>query len=151
MESASSFLTQEKVVPRVSTTVARTYLMNSPSSSGRTRPDLTANFASKVSTLQGEGTKSCLAAASAIERVLDQLGDCADRIVRSRSGGIAFIFVAGSRYAMLECDDDGVTVALLSDRSSNSEADTWVVDANGLTGAVRRIRTFLGAPHGAHP
>ena len=152
MEAASSFLTEEKVVPRVNTTVARTYLVNSPPSSpGRTRSDPSGSLASKVSALQGNASTSCLAAASSIERVLDQLGDCADKIVRSRSGGIAFIFIAGSRYAMLECDDEGVTVALLSDRSIDSEADTWVVDTDGLTGAVRRIRAFLGAPHGAHP
>ena len=151
MEAASSFLTQEKVVPRVSTTVARAYLVNdSPSSAGPSRSE-PVGLASKVSALQRDVSKSCLAAALAIERLLDQLGDCANRIVRSRSGGIAFIFIAGSRYGMLECDDDGVTVGLLSDRSTDSEADTWVVDSDGLTSAVRKIRMFLGAPHGAHP
>lgn len=148
----SSFLTDEKVVPRVMTTVAGTYLVNAPpGSTGVQRSAAAGRPESKVFALQGEVSEASLTAASAVERVLDQLGDSADRIVRSRSGGIAFLFFAGPRYAMLESDDDGSTVALLSDRATDTEAETWVVDPDGLTSAVRKIRSFLGAPRGAYP
>jgi hypothetical protein len=106
-----------------------------------------ASSAAKVGAFRNDLTLACFSAASAVERVLDQLSERPDRLVRPRGGGLAFVFLGGVRYAMLESDDEGVTVAMLSDRASNSEADTWVVEAGGLTKAVRRIRTFLGAPN----
>lgn len=152
MTVSNSFLTDERVVRRVSTTVARTYLVNvPPNSRAGIRSDPEASLPSKVSALRGQVGELPLAAAATVERVLNQLGESADRIVPSRSGGVAFLFFVDSRYAMLECDEDGVTVALLSDRSKDEEAETWVVDSDGLTSAVRRIRSFLGAPRGARP
>ena len=147
MEAASSFLTENRVAPLVTTTVARTYLASVPEQSSinalRTDPRV-EGFRQRVS-------RPCFLAASAVERVLNQLGDCADRIVISRAGGIAFIFLGGSKYAMLESDEEGSLVALLSDRLSTSEAETWIVEPDGLTAAVRKIRSFLGSPHGTHP
>lgn len=142
MEGTSSFLTEERVAPLVSTTVGRTYL------SREARSDPSASVQSEVATRRAELTESCLKAASSVERLLNQLGEKPNRVVRPRGGGLAFVFLGASRYAMLETDDDGVTVAMLSDRSNDSEAETWVVEAGGLTNAVRKIRAFLGAPHG---
>ncbi len=143
MDGISSFLTEERVAPLVSTTVGRAYLAGDA-----TRSDPAASSATKVAAFRNELTDFCFSAASAVERVLGQLSERPDRIVRSRGGGLAFVFLGEARYAMLESDDEGVTVAMLSDRASNSEADTWVVESGGLTKAVRKIRTFLGAPHG---
>ncbi len=143
MDGTSSFLTEERVAPLVSTTVGRAYL-----TVDATRPDPVATSAIKVASFRNELTEVCFSAASAVERVLDQLSERPDRIVHARSGGLAFVFLGETRYAMLESDDEGVTVAMLSDRASNSEADTWVVETGGLTRAVRKIRAFLGAPHG---
>jgi len=142
MEGIKSFLTEERVAPLVSTTVGRTYLAR------EARSDPSASAYGEVATRRAELTEPCFTAASAVERVLDQLGEKPTRIVRPRGGGLAFVFLGTSRYAMLETDDDGVTVAMLSDRSNDSEADTWVVEAGGLTHAVRKVRAFLGAPHG---
>jgi hypothetical protein len=135
-------LTGERVAPLVSTTVGRTYL------AAEARSDLSASANREVAARRAELTGPCFTAASAIERLLNQLGEKPDRTVKPRGGGLAFVFLGGSRYAMLESDDDGITVAMLSDRSNDSEADTWVVEAGGLTNAVRKIRAFLGAPHG---
>ena len=142
MDGTSSFLTEEMVAPLVRTTVGRAYLADAA------RSDPAASSVTKVAAFRKDLTELCFSAASAVERVLDQLSERPDRIVRPRGGGLAFVFLAGARYAMLESDDEGVTVAMLSDRASDSEADTWVVEAGGLTNAVRKIRTFLGAPHG---
>lgn len=149
MEQVSSFTsTSDRVVRAVTTTVAGGYLVNSrgaPSSA----PD--EGVAGKVDHMRGEVTTEALQSARTVERVLSQLGERPDRIVRSRGGGIAFLFLARGRYAMLECDDEGVTIALLSDRSTDSEAETWIVAPGELTSAVRRIRSFVGASHGSHP
>lgn len=143
MDGISSFLTEERVAPLVSTTVGRAYLAGDV-----TRSDPAASSPTKVTAFRKELTEACFSAASAVERVLDQLSERPDRIVRPRGGGLAFVFLGGARYAMLESDDEGITVAMLSDRASTAEADTWVVEAGGLTKAVRKIRAFLGAPHG---
>ena len=141
MELTNSFLTDDRVIPLANTTVARTYL------SGDVVQYDTANPVSKVASFRNVVSTACFEAASTVERVIDQLNECPDRVVRSRPGGIAFVFLAGARYAMLETDEEGITAALLSDRSTDSEAETWVVDANGLTTAMRRIRSFLGIAH----
>lgn len=144
MEANSSFLTEDRVRPVVTTTVAGTYLANVPlQPKPRNDP--------KVETLRHQVSRECFEAASAAERVLNQLGDPANRVLLSRAGGIAFIFLGGPKYAMLESDEDGSLVALLSDRASSLEAETWVVESTGLTAAVRKIRSFLGSPHGANP
>jgi hypothetical protein len=150
MEAASSFLTEDRVAPLVRTTVARNYLASVKEQSPRNTSRSDAG-PTKVDSFRQQVGEPCLLAALAVERVLNQLGDCADRTVLSRGGGIAFIFLGGSKYAMLECDEEGALVALLSDRASASEAETWVVEPGGLTAAVRKIRSFLGAPHAAHP
>jgi hypothetical protein len=146
MVAISSFLTDDRVVKVANTTVARAYLIRDA-----IRSDPAPSPTVKVASFRGEVGKPCLTAASAVERVIEQLNECPDRIVRPRGGGIAFIFLAGARYAMLETDEEGTTVALLSDRSTDSEAETWVVEADGLTMAVRKIRSFLGLPHGTQP
>lgn len=143
MDGISSFLTGERVAPLVSTTVGRAYLAGDVA-----RSDPGASSDTQVPAFRKELTESCFAAASAVERVLEQLSERPDRIVRPRGGGLAFVFLGGARYAMLESDDEGITVAMLSDRASTAEADTWIVEAGGLTAAVRKIRAFLGAPHG---
>lgn len=146
MEATSSFLTEDRVAPLVTTTVARTYLASVP-----LQPKANPRSEAKVESFQSQVSLPCLQAAAAVERVLNQLGDPADRVVLSRAGGIAFVFLGGAKYAVLESDEDGSLVALLSDRASTSEAETWVVEPNGLTAAVRKIRSFLGSPHGANP
>lgn len=146
MEATSSFLIDDRVEPVVTTKVARDYLVSvpfQPKTNQRTDP--------KVEGLRRQVGDASFTAASAVERALNQLGAPADRVVISRAGGIAFIFLGGAKYAMLESDEDGSLVALLSDRASTAEAETWVVESNGLTAAVRRIRSFLGSPHGANP
>jgi hypothetical protein len=147
---ASSFLTDDRVTRVVTTTVARTYLATDDPPQG-TRSSSEVRPPDKVDAFREDVSDPCLVAASAVERLLNQLGDCADRIVRPRGGGLAFIFINGDKYAMLECDEEGTTAAMLSDRSIDSEAETWVVDSNGLTGTVRKIRAFLGAPRAAYP
>jgi hypothetical protein len=147
MEVASSFLTENRVTPLVTTTVAGAYLASVPEQSPRDA--LRAD--PKIDTIRQQVSGLCVRSALAVERVLNQLGDSPDRIVLSRAGGIAFLFLGGSKYAMLECDDEGSLIALLSDRSSASEAETWVVEPDGLTTAVRKIRSFLGSPHATHP
>lgn len=140
----SSFLTDDRVAPLVTTTVADTYLASvplQPKSNPRTDP--------KVEAFRLQVSRECFQAAAAVEHVLNQLGDPADRVVLSRAGGIAFIFLGDSKYAALECDDEGSTVAMTSDRSTDSEADAWEVESGALTGTVRKIRSFLGAPHAA--
>jgi len=143
MEGTSSFLIEERVAPLVTTTVGRAYLTGDS-----TRSDPSVSPVVKVAGFRHELTALCFSAASAVERVLEQLSEQPDRIVLPRGGGLAFVFLNGARYAMLESDDDGVTVAMLSDRTTDSEAETWVVESDGLTKAVRKIRSFLRAPHG---
>lgn len=106
--------------------------------------------ARRVDVFGGKVSSLCLLGAAKVERVLDQLGEYPDRVTQPRGGGIAFIFLAGDRNAMLETDEEGTTVALLSDRAVDSEADAWVVDSGGLTTAVRRIVAFVGQRHAAH-
>jgi hypothetical protein len=146
MEAISSFLTEDRVAPLVTTTVARTYLASVP-----LQPKANPRAEPKIEGLRSQVSLACFQAAAAVERLLNQLGDPADRVVLSRAGGIAFIFLGGAKYAMLESDEEGSLVALLSDRASTLEAESWVVEANGLTAAVRKIRSFVGSPHGANP
>ena len=146
MEVASLFLTTDHVAPLVTTTVAQTYLKTGVALASQ-RPQSTSD----VESLRDEVGLGCFQAAAAVERVLHQVGEAADRVVLSRGGGIAFIFLGGARYAMLEADEDGSLVALLSDRSSTEEAETWIVEPGGLTAAVRKVRAFVGPPHGANP
>jgi hypothetical protein len=151
MEATDSFtLTARTVSKIVNTTVAGPYLVTYAGAARRAHAARAIGTASaKLGRFQSEVSDPCIVAASVVERVLDQHGMCADRIVRSREGGIGFIFFAGPRYAMLEIDDEGTTVALLSDRSIDAEAETWVVEADGLTNALRKIESFLTATHAA--
>ena len=145
MQLVNSFTsTRDRVAPVVTTTVAGSYLMNAR---GAPTPAQEEDSSSRLDRFRCEVTPKTLRAASTIERVLAQVGERPDRIVRSRGGGIAFIFLAKTRYAMLESDEDGVLVVLLSDRSTDSEAETWVVASGELTEAVRKIRTFVGPQH----
>jgi hypothetical protein len=144
MEANSSFLTKALVKQLVTTNVVDNYLVS-------VREPRLGGDVSKLDEFQGQVSERCFLSAGTVEGVVNQLGDRADRIVRSRSDSISFIFIGEAKYAMLECDEDGAIVALLSDRTSSSEAETWVVEPGGLTTAVQRIRTFLGAPHGANP
>lgn len=146
METTSSFLTDDRVIPVAKTTVARASLAGNAI---RSKP--APNPISQVASFRNEVSNVCLEAASTVERVLDQLNECPQRIVRTRSGGVAFVFIAGTRYAMLETDEEGTTAALLSDRSTDSEADSWIVDSGGLTSTVQKIRAFLGALHASSP
>ena len=144
METNSSFLAKEMVTRVVTTNVANRYLASVLEPHRDEAPDSIEAFRTQVN-------EACFLAAATVDGVINQLGDCADRIVLSRAGGIAFIFLGGSKYAMIECDDEGSRVALLSDRSRDIEAETWLVEPGGLTLAVRKIRSFLGSPHGTQP
>jgi hypothetical protein len=146
MEAGSSFLTDNRVAPVVTTTVAGTYLASVP-----LQPKNSPRADAKVEPFRLQVSPECFRTASAVGRVLDQLGEPADRVVLARSAGIAFIFLGGAKYAMLESDEDGALVALLSDRASSVEAESWVVEPGGLTTAVRKVRSFLGSPHDANP
>lgn len=149
MEQVSSFTsTWDRVKPVVTTTVAGAYLVNSRGAPG---PAPEENLTAKIDRLRSDVTTEALQAARTVERLISQVGERPDRIVRSRAGGIAFVFLARTRYAMLECDEDGAMVALLSDRATDSEAETWVVASGELTSAVHRIRSFVGARHGSRP
>ena len=141
------FLTGDCLEPLVKTTVAGPYLASVPEQPSRSD----ARDGPKVDDFRERVSSRCFCAASAVERVLDQLGDAPDRIVLSRTSGIAFVFLDEARYAMLESDEEGALIGLLCDRSSDSEAETWVVESTGLTAALRKIRSFLGSPHGTHP
>lgn len=88
-------------------------------------------------------TRECFQAAAEVERVLNQLGAPADRVVLSRAGGIAFIFLRDARYAAFECDDEGSTVAMRSDRATDAETDAWEVESGAITDAMRAIGAWL--------
>lgn len=144
MESNSSFLTESLVRPLVATNVVADYLI---SVSG-------PRFDHDVSVLEAfhnQVSERCFIAANTVLGVINQMRDRADRIVRSRSDAIAFIFLGETKYGMLESDEEGVVVAMLSDRSRSAEAETWVVEPGGLAHAVQRIRAFLGTQHGTKP
>lgn len=140
METANSFLTETRVEPVVTTTVARNYLVTISADAPTPAPRAT-----RVESFRGKVSSACFEAAVALERVLVQLGAQPSRTLPSRPGGIAFVFLRGARYAMLECDDEATIIAMLSDRSRDEEAETWIVDPDGLTSAVRKVRSFLGA------
>lgn len=77
----------------------------------------------------------------------------ADAIAKTVDEDLNFIiFRSGNRLAMLECGLDGSVSALLRDRSTNAEGETWVVTPDALEGTVRRIKNFLDpSPTGPKP
>jgi hypothetical protein len=68
-----------------------------------------------------------------------------DHVTSSAMGGIALTFARGRRLAMIECDNDGDILAMLSDRSTDGDAHVWQVDATdeGLRGALAMIADFI--------
>lgn len=139
MEVVNAFLTEQRVVPLVTTTVVSSYLITVAQRHPRNRTSST-----RVTEFEAVVGPQCLSAARTLERVLDQLGVRPTRTVRSRAGGIAFVFLCGPRYGVLECDDEGAVVAMLSDRSTHDEAETWIVEPDAFTAAASKVRAFLG-------
>ena len=69
-----------------------------------------------------------------------------DRTVPSAEGGVSMSFYEGEKFAMIECFNDGETVAAWSDRQGKIE--TWeVIWENSsdldLRESINRIRDFL--------
>jgi hypothetical protein len=80
------------------------------------------------------------------------MGIDVSHVTTSAIGGIALTFANGPRIAMLECDNDGDIVAMLSDRAVDQDAETWILDSDIDTSipiALRRIQAFVGEKTGA--
>jgi hypothetical protein len=69
------------------------------------------------------------------------------RITASLDGGVAICFVAGDRYADIECLNDGQILAVTTSRRERPVV--WDVGGDQLSieHACRRIRTFIDAGH----
>jgi hypothetical protein len=103
MEANSSFLTKALVKQLVTTNVVDNYLVS-------VREPRLGGDVSKLDEFQGQVSERCFLSAGTVEGVVNQLGDRADRIVRSRSDSISFIFIGEARadaapYEFLATDD----------------------------------------------
>lgn len=85
-------------------------------------------------------------AAAAAALVLAGLADYLSgppRVAVTRSGNVALTFSRDRRYANLECDSDGDVVLTLTDRSTDDEAEAFVVTGERASVLATRIQTFL--------
>jgi hypothetical protein len=77
------------------------------------------------------------------ERVLDSAR--AEQILPSKilrgANGVFLYFSSESRYAEIECDDDGDISIVLSDRSGNPEL--WLSNGGQLRADLAKIRAFI--------
>jgi hypothetical protein len=73
-----------------------------------------------------------------------------DHVTASAIGGVALTFVRGRRIAMLEGDNEGEIVAMLSDRATNDEPLAALVEPTdaAIVRALTAIKNFVGGPRG---
>ena len=101
-----------------------------------------------------EGTDAPSPAAVAIARtILRQLETEAlepTRVVASAEGGVGICFVAGDKYADIECFNAGEILGAISNR--RDRPTIWKIEpsAAGFAEATARIRDFLGGTAVAH-
>ena len=67
------------------------------------------------------------------------------RIAVTTTGSIACTFIHGRRYAIFTCDQDGDIVLTLTDRSSDAEAEAWMVNTSAADALAKTVRGFLEA------
>lgn len=65
------------------------------------------------------------------------------RVVASAENGIALCFVAGGRYADVECLNSGEIMAVTSERGEEPEVWTVPQSIGALTDTLLRIRNFI--------
>jgi len=63
----------------------------------------------------------------------------------TRSAGVAITFARGRRYSIFECDAEGDVVLTLTDRVSDREADTYMVERGDEAGNLDKATRFLKA------
>lgn len=92
------------------------------------------------------GTPASPAATSRAHAVLAAAGRLClrpDRVAITRSSGVAITFARGRRYSIFECDAEGDVVLTLTDRASDREADTYMVDSGDEAGSLEKATRFL--------
>ena len=83
------------------------------------------------------------------ENIFHQLADeklVPTEIVASAEGGVAFCFVAGDKYADIECLNSGNLLGVITNRSDRPIV--WEIDQSttGITQACEKISQFLNPP-----
>lgn len=94
------------------------------------------------------GTPASPAATSRAHAVLATAGRLCirpDRVAITRSAGVAITFARGRRYSIFECDAEGDVVLTLTDRVSDREADTYMVERGDEAGNLDKATRFLKA------
>lgn len=92
------------------------------------------------------GTPAAPAAMSRAYAVLATAGRLCmrpDRVAITRSSGVAVTFARGRRYSIFECDAEGDVVLTLTDRASDREADTYLVERGDEAGNLEKATRFL--------
>jgi hypothetical protein len=104
--------------------------------------------------LNGPGQPNSLAIRRAAMCLKTAKAMCIDvpYLTTSAVGGVALTFANGPKIAMLECDNDGDIVAMMSDRSLDQDAETWILGSNfdtSIQDALHRLHAFVCEKTGA--
>ena len=95
-------------------------------------------------------SREALKQAGCVLRILHDIEFRPDRIDASAEGGITFAFLAGNRYADIECFNSGEILAVTSDRIS--EPTVWEVTSteSAIQAASERLKVYVRrSPTGA--
>ncbi|MDZ4800756.1 MAG: hypothetical protein SGI92_21570 [Bryobacteraceae bacterium] len=99
----------------------------------------------RIHTLETRPSETAFECVRSLLGRLQMLELTPNAVLVSAEGGLALTFEAASKYADLECFNNGEIVGVLSDRQGTIEPFAVSDSFEGITVAIRKVRAFLAS------